>query len=256
MAPEVLLPRWLAPARVRALQSTRRGGVSLAPYDSLNLGAHVGDQAVAVAANRARLAALLPAPPLWLEQIHGVAVVDADSAQACGVAVGDAAVARRPGVVCTVMTADCLPVLLCDRAGTVVAAAHAGWRGLCAGVLEATVAAMRVPPREVIAWLGPAIGRDAFEVGDEVRSAFVARDAAAAAAFRRGRPDRWLADIWQLASQRLAAAGVGAVAGGGLCTFADRERFFSYRRDGATGRMATCIWLDDDKADAAMAGGV
>lgn len=238
---EAIVPDWPAPARVGAVQTTRRGGASHGPYASLNLGDHVGDDPAAVAANRAHLGAILPAAPVWLTQVHGVAVADADRA-APGIE-ADAAVSRRPGTVCAVMTADCLPVLLCDRGGKVVAAAHAGWRGLCAGVIEATVAAMGVPAGDVLAWLGPAIGPQAFEVGDEVRAAFVAHDAAATAAFAAHGPDKWLADIWLLARQRLAALGVGSVSGGGQCTVADRDRFFSYRRDRITGRMATCIWL-------------
>lgn len=247
MRNDFIFPDWPAPATVRALQTTRRGGVSRPPYTSLNLGGHVGDDPAAVAANRARLAAGLPAPPLWLEQVHGIGVVDAD---ACvGRVEADAAVARRSGRVCAVMTADCLPVLLCDRAGTVVAAVHAGWRGLCAGVVEATVAAMGVPAGELLAWQGPAIGPAAFEVGDEVRAAFMARDAAAAVAFRAVRPGKWLADIWLLARQRLAAAGLGAVYGGGRCTASETETFYSFRRDGVTGRMASCIWLQDEAVD-------
>lgn len=241
MPPELIVPDWPAPAHVRAVQTTRRGGVSRGPYASLNLGDHVGDDAACVAANRARLGALLPAEPIWLRQVHGVAVADADSASPGSAA--DAAIARRPGRVCAVMTADCLPVLLCDRGGSVVGAVHAGWRGLCAGVIEATLAAMRVPAADVLAWLGPAIGPQAFEVGDEVRAAFLAHDAAATAAFAPHGQGKWLADIGRLARRRLAAAGVRAVSGGGQCTVADRERFFSYRRDGVTGRMATCVWL-------------
>ncbi len=235
------VPDWPAPAAVRALQTLRTGGVSAAPWASFNLGTHVGDAPGHVAANRARLGSLLPAPPLWLNQVHGTAVADADAA--AGLPDADAAVSRLPGRVCAVMTADCLPVLLCDCDGTVVGAVHAGWRGLCAGVIEATVAAMRVPPERLLAWLGPAIGPATFEVGDEVRAAFVAHDAQAAAAFRAAAPGKWLADIFLLARQRLARAGVGAVHGGGQCTVADEVRFFSYRREGTTGRMATLIWL-------------
>lgn len=241
MLPEVIIPKWPAPANVRALQTTRHGGVSSGPYATLNLGDHVGDNPADVFANRNRLGALLPADPIWMKQVHGVAVADADK-DVAGVE-ADAAVARRTGRVCAVMTADCLPVLLCDRRGSVVAAAHAGWRGLCAGVIEATVAAMAVPANDMLAWMGPAIGPQAFEVGDEVRAAFLARDAAAAAAFSAHRPGKWLADIWLLARQRLEALGVCSLWGGGQCTVADRERFFSYRRDGVTGRMASCIWL-------------
>lgn len=251
--PDWLVPDWPAPANVRACMTTRTGGVSRPPWDSLNPAGHVGDDPAAVAANRAILRRHLPAEPLWLEQVHGCDVVarseetTVDLPPPCA----DASLARRPGQVCAVLTADCLPVLLCDRAGTVVAAAHAGWRGLAAGVLEATVARMAVPPCEVLAWLGAAIGPDAFEVGDEVREAFVARHPLAAVAFRPalpgtldGAPRKWLADLYALARLRLAAAGVGEVYGGGLCTHADAARFYSYRRDGVTGRMASLIWLD------------
>ncbi len=237
-----IVPDWPTPARVRALSTTRAGGVSAAPYASLNLGTHVGDDPACVAANRARVRSLLPAEPCWLNQVHGTAVVDA--ATAAGVPAADAAVSRTPGAVCVVMTADCLPVLLCDRAGTVVGAAHAGWRGLHGGVIEACVAAMRVAPSEIMAWLGPAIGPQAFEVGDEVRAAFVAADPGADAAFRpAGVPGKWLADIYLLARRRLAALGVTAIHGGEGCTVAEPARFFSFRRDGATGRMASLIWL-------------
>ncbi|HZX30235.1 MAG TPA: peptidoglycan editing factor PgeF [Rhodocyclaceae bacterium] len=242
MAPDVIFPNWPAPPGVRAVQTTRKGGISAVPYDSLNLGDHVGDDPGAVEANRRRLAEIVLAEPVWLKQVHGVMVADADDAVAGCEA--DAAVSRRPGRACVVMTADCLPVLLCDRAGTVVAAAHAGWRGLAAGVIEATVAAMGRPGDELLAWLGPAIGPDAFEVGDEVRAAFVAHDPLAAAAFVPGAPGKWLADICLLARQRLVALGIHDVWGGGQCTVADSDRFFSYRRDGVTGRMGTFIWLE------------
>lgn len=236
-----IVPDWPAPSGVRALVTTRSGGVSAAPYATLNLGAHVGDSADAVAENRARLRRHLPAEPCWLEQIHGTAVADADHAGR-GVPRADAAVARQPGRVCAVLTADCLPVLLCRDDGAVVAAAHAGWRGLAAGVLEAAVAAMDGPAHRLLAWLGPAIGPQAFEVGPEVRDVFVAHDAAAAQAFAPGRGDRCFADLYRLARLRLAAAGVMRVSGGGWCTFGDAARFYSYRRDGRTGRMATLIW--------------
>jgi hypothetical protein len=186
---------------------------------------------------------VLPGEPCWLNQVHGTRVVDA--AHPDGVPDADAVVSRSAGAVCVVMTADCLPVLLCDRAGSVVGAAHAGWRGLQGGVIEATVAAMQVSPSEVIAWLGPAIGPTAFEVGDEVRAAFVGDAAVAAAAFQpSATPGKWLADIYLLARQRLQVLGVNSISGGDLCTVTDRERFFSYRRDGVTGRMASLIWLD------------
>ena len=237
-----IVPDWPAPARVRALSTTRAGGVSVAPYDSLNLGTHVGDDAANVAANRAQVRRIVPSEPAWLNQVHGTVV--AAAASVAGVPDADGSVSRTPGAVCVVMTADCLPVLLCDRAGTVVGAAHAGWRGLHGGVIEATVAAMQVAPADVIAWLGPAIGPTAFEVGDEVRAAFVATDAIADAAFKpAGQPGKWLADIYLLARQRLAALGVTAVYGGDCCTVSESRRFFSYRRDGVTGRMASLVWL-------------
>lgn len=242
MEPEFIVPDWPAPPGVRALQTTRMGGVSRGPYESLNLGDHVGDDPADVAANRARLAGLLPGEPLWLKQVHGVAVADA-SADRPG-AEADAAIARQGGRVCVVMTADCLPLLLCDRAGTVVAAVHAGWRGLAAGVVEAAVAAMGRPGSELLAWLGPAIGPEAFEVGEEVRADFMAHDPGAAEAFVARGGGKWLADIWLLARQRLNSLGIDSVWGGGQCTVSDRGRFFSYRRDGVTGRMGTFVWLD------------
>ena len=239
-------PDWPAPQRVRALATTRVGGVSRPPFDSLNLGTHVGDDPAAVAENRSRLVEQLPAEPMWLEQVHGTHVVTHVAGASPPRA--DAAVTRERGAVCAVMSADCLPVLMCDRAGTTVAAAHAGWRGLQAGVLESTVTAMAGPARELLAWLGPAIGPAAFEVGDEVREAFVSHDpnadAAFAAASRPGKSGKWFADLYTLARLRLAAAGVQSVSGGQWCTVAERERFFSYRRDGRCGRQASLIWLD------------
>lgn len=240
---DVILPDWPAPARVCAAQSTRVGGVSHAPFHTLNLGRHVGDEVRSVAANRERLGAFLnlPAEPVWLEQVHGIRVltlpVESDNFTA------DAVVTRTPGQVCAVMTADCLPVLFCDEAGTVVGAAHAGWRGLAAGVLEATLQEMQVAPDTVLAWLGPAIGPRAFEVGTEVREQFVRQMPLAADAFVP-HGDKWLADLYHLARLRLAAAGVQHIYGGGYCTHGEPERFFSYRRDGRTGRMASLIWLD------------
>lgn len=241
---QAIVPDWPAPAGVRALLTTRAGGVSLPPYDGFNLGDHVGDDPAAVAANRQRLLQQLAgARPLWLEQVHGTRVVDAAGCLA-GEAPqrADAAFSRAPGVCCTVMTADCLPVLFCDAAGSVVAAAHAGWRGLLAGVLEQTIAAMAVPPATLLAYLGPAIGPQAFVVGDEVRSAFVADAGAAASAFAALPDGKWLADLYALARLRLNAAGVERIYGGTLCTASDAGRFFSYRRDGRTGRMASLIW--------------
>ncbi|UTH73634.1 peptidoglycan editing factor PgeF [Chromobacterium sp. IIBBL 290-4] len=235
---------WPAPPNVRTLITTRAGGVSAAPYDSLNLGAHVGDAAEAVAANRAILRERLPAAPAWLNQVHGVAVVDAaELGNAAPDA--DASFARAPGVVCAAMTADCLPVLLCDDAGSVVAAAHAGWRGLCDGVIEAAVAATQAKPATLMAWLGPAISPDAFEVGPEVRQAFLFKDPAAEAAFIGIDNGKYLVDIYLLARQRLGKLGIERVYGGDFCTVIDRDRFFSYRRDGVTGRMASLIWLEN-----------
>lgn len=235
-----LPPDWPAPENVRALQTLRTGGCSAGPWASFNLGEHVGDESGNVLANRAALRQFLPAEPLWLNQVHGTTVVDAAVAEQRMAA--DGSFARHPGSVCVVMTADCLPVLFCDRAGTVVAAAHAGWRGLLDGVLENTIAAMQVVPDQLLAWLGPAIGPAAFEVGPEVREAFVAKDAAAAQCFA-ARGDKWLADIYGLARQRLQKAGLTAISGGGACTVSESGRYFSYRRDGVTGRMASLIWL-------------
>ena len=240
---DFIRPDWPAPANVRSLQTTRGGGSSPAPWLSLNLGDHVGDDPARVDANRELLRGYLPSAPVWLRQVHGVVVAEID--QAILLPEADAAVARQAGHVCAVMTADCLPVLFCDRAGTVVAAAHAGWRGLLDGVLEATIRAMGVPSSEILAWLGPAIGPAAFEVGDEVRAAFVGRDPLAAEAFVPHVAGKWLADIYCLARQRLLAAGVGSISGGSFCTVSDEVRFFSYRRDGVTGRMASLIWLED-----------
>jgi len=240
--PDWIVPDWPAPQPVRALVTTRAGGVSRGPYASFNLGARVGDDAAAVARNRERLRGALPADPVWLQQVHGTDVVEAESAPA--LARADAAVARTRHVVCAVLTADCVPVLLADREGNAVAVAHAGWRGLVAGVIEAAVARMNAPAASVIAWLGPAIGPRAYEVGPEVREAFVRRDAAAAAAFAPHRGDRLLADLFMLARQRLAAAGVAAVYGGGHCTYTEAARFYSYRREPTTGRFASLVWID------------
>lgn len=239
---EVIFPDWPAPQGVRALSTTRLGGVSRPPWASLNLGEHVGDEPAAVRGNRDHLRRLLPAEPRWLTQVHGTRCVEAQAVSAGEVA--DASISRTRGVVCAVMTADCLPVLLCDEAATVVGVAHAGWRGLAGGVIESTVTAMAEPGARLMAWLGPAIGPQAFEVGAEVREQFVAHDPAAAAAFVAGREGKWLCDIYLLARQRLAALGVRRVAGADFCTVAEAARFFSYRRDGVTGRMASLIWLE------------
>lgn len=243
-----LVPEWDVPSHVRALSTLRTGGASVGPYSSFNLARHVGDDPAHVQANRARLLsdARLPGEPLWLEQVHGTDVVvhAGEPASTAMPPRADAAVAFEPGRVCVVMTADCLPVVFADRAGTRVGVAHAGWRGLVGGVLETTVAALRVDPAEIVAWLGPAIGPDAFEVGPEVREAFVARDAANDAGFMRNAAGRYQADLYALAHMALARAGVRTVTGGGRCTQREAAQFFSFRRDGGrTGRMATLAWL-------------
>lgn len=236
-----LLPDWPAPASVKACVTTRAGGVSHAPFDAFNLGDHVGDEPSFVAQNRHRLTTLLGSSPAWLSQVHSTTVVHADG-ERCEVA--DASWTDARGVACVVLTADCLPVLFCDRSGARVAAAHAGWRGLAAGMLEATVAALKTPGDQLLVWLGPAISSEAFEVGPEVREAFVANQPEAHAAFRPSRNSgRYMADLYQLARLRLAACGVNAVYGGGLCTFND-PRFYSYRRTSKTGRFASLVWLD------------
>lgn len=277
MHPDWIVPDWPAPTRVRALVTTRAGGVSVSPYASMNPAAHVGDDAAAVAENRRILRQALPSEPLWLNQVHGTRVVEVSLAPSqsprSGMqgAVGDgpesplpplfqggeltpeadASVTRQPGLVCAVLTADCLPVLFCDDSGAVVAAAHAGWRGLAAGVLEETVRAMGVAPERMLAWLGPAIGPASFEVGEEVRQAFVAGNPMAGIAFRPALPGtldesprKWLADLSMLARIRLAGIGVERVYAEASCTFKDARRFFSYRRDGQTGRMASLIWFE------------
>jgi YfiH family protein len=241
--PQVIVPDWPAPSRVRAAFTLRQGGVSEGPYASLNLGAHVGDSPDAVAENRRRVRERLelPAEPSWLRQVHGSTVVDLDRDEE---PTGDAALTREPGRVCVIQVADCMPVLFAARDGSAVAAAHAGWRGLAGGVLEATVERLAIEPGSLIAWLGPAIGRAHFEVGDEVRAAFLARDPDATGAFERNARGRWQCDLAMLARRRLVALGVREIHGGTWCTYADAERFFSYRRDGQCGRMAALIWLD------------
>ncbi len=239
-----LTPDWPAPSQVRAVSTTRSGGVSLPPYDSLNMAEHVGDNPADVAANRHRLATTLAltTEPAWLEQVHGNHVVAAETIHTPVAA--DAAWTQTPQQPCVVMAADCLPILLCDRAGKTVAAAHAGWRGLAGGIIAATVQHMAVAPAELIAWLGPAIGADRFEVGKEVHAAFLALDANHGASFRPSTQDRWLADIYGLARRQLNQLGIQHVYGGHFCTFNQPELFFSYRREQRTGRMATLIWLD------------
>ncbi|HGN9374347.1 TPA: purine nucleoside phosphorylase YfiH [Citrobacter pasteurii] len=240
---KLIVPQWPIPQGVAACSSTRIGGVSMSPYDSLNLGAHCGDNPEHVEENRKRLFAAgnLPSKPVWLEQVHGKDVLKLSGGPYLSKR-ADASYSNTPGTVCAVMTADCLPVLFCNRAGTEVAVAHAGWRGLCEGVLEETVACFADKPENIIAWLGPAIGPIAFEVGAEVRAAFMAKDPQADSAFVL-RGEKYLADIYQLARQRLANVGVENVYGGDHCTFSESEMFFSYRRDNTTGRMASFIWL-------------
>jgi len=242
MRGDFLVPDWPAPARVCAAMTTRAGGVSEGPWASLNLATHVGDDTAAVAENRRRLRVALEfaAEPSWLNQVHGREVARLPGAlpQAA-----DGAVAFDRGVVCAVLVADCLPVFLASSDGDRVGLAHAGWRGLAAGVVEATVVALGCDPARIVAWLGPAIGPQSFEVGEEVRAAFVADDRAAAAHFEAGREGRWLADLPALARRRLMACGVASVHGGGNCTVSDPARFYSYRRDGVTGRMAALAWL-------------
>ncbi len=242
---ELIRPDWPAPPWVHAGSTTRSGGVSTEAYACLNLGDHVGDAPRRVARNRAlvRAALDLPAAPLWLTQVHGCAVAQSHSAVPGEVA--DAAITRRSAAVCAVLTADCLPLLICDRRGRAAAAVHAGWRGLAAGVIERTLEALGEVPTDLLVWLGPAIGPAAFAVGPEVRAAFLAVDPGVASAFRPGAGDRWLADLYALARARLGQAGVTRVFGGGYCTWSDPERFFSFRRDGVTGRMASLIWLSE-----------
>lgn len=239
----LLVPEWPAPARVRAISTTRQGGISEPPYASFNLADHVADAPDHVAENRRQLAKIAgyPREPAWLQQVHGHQVVAAETVRAPVAA--DAVWTREPGYPCVVMTADCLPILLCDQAGTVVAAAHAGWRGLAGGVIAATLSHLNVPAADLLAWLGPAIGPAAFEVGEEVRAAFLQSDAACIGCFQPSPAGRWLADLYGLARRQLAALGVTAIYGGNFCTFSDSERFFSYRRENRTGRMASLIWL-------------
>ena len=242
---DFILPNWPAPANVKALQTTRVGGVSVWPYASLNLGAHVGDNHVFVEHNRQLLAPYLPSSPVWINQVHGIEVINASSSR--GLQDADASYSTLDNVVCATMTADCLPVLLCDTKGTVVAAVHAGWRGLCDGVIEAAVHEMAVPASEVLAWLGPAIGPQSFEVGDDVRTQFIAVDPRASHAFK-SHADKWLCDLYLLAKQRLQSVGVSQIYGATIntefCTYSEGERFYSFRRDNVTGRMASLIWLE------------
>lgn len=243
MTDNLLIPDWPIPANVRAVCSTRLGGVSSGCYASLNLGDHVGDRPDDVQANRDRYQQLaaMPTAPVWLQQVHGTHVLAATRQSISGQQ-ADARVTSESGVVCTVMTADCLPLLLCDAAGTQVAAVHAGWRGLCDGIIEKTVCQF-ANPTSVMAYLGPAISQAAFEVGAEVRAAFMAVATEAKDAFVPGTAGKWQADLYLLARQRLQSVGVVQIYGGNFCTYRQSELFFSYRRDGQTGRMASSIWL-------------
>jgi len=251
----LIRPQWPAPPNIESAVTTRGGGYGSGPWSSFNLGDHVGDDPDVVAANRGKLAAelRLTRRPVWLTQVHGTDVLNFDPSprgdDVSGV-IADAACTRTAGVPCVILTADCLPVLLCDRQGTVVAAAHAGWRGLAAGILRNTVASMACESGDILAWLGPAIGPDAFEVGEEVEQTFRAEalDArhrtAIGRCFTTGtRPGKYFGDLYALARAELSALGVKEIYGGGFCTFRERDRFFSYRRDGQTGRMASLIWL-------------
>lgn len=242
--PGVFAPDWPAPPGIRALMTTRQGGTSPPPWDSLNLGVAVGDDPARVSVNRSLLRGLLPQEPRWLRQVHGRAVVHADGVANHAPPEADAAWTTTAGVVCCVQVADCLPVLLAARDGSAVGAAHAGWRGLASGVIEAAVAAMPVPAGTLLAWLGPAIGPARFEVGGEVREAFVGHDPDSAGAFQPHGPGKWLADLFALARRRLRAAGVSAMHGGGLCTVSNPARFFSHRRDRPGGRMAALVWIE------------
>jgi len=243
--PDWIVPEWPAPPGVRAFLTTRAGGVSTGAYSSFNLGLSTGDDPRAVEANRRRLRAMLPAEPRWLKQVHGAHVVDAESVHDRPEA--DASIARTPGIVCAIQIADCLPVLFTDRSATAVAAVHAGWRGLAAGVIDNTVAAMDaagIRAGEILAFIGPGIGPGAFEVGGEVREAYVGRDPGARYAFKTHVPGKWLADLPSLAKRALERCGVTSVYGGTLCTYSDPQRFYSYRRDKVTGRMAALVWIE------------
>ena len=257
---EIIEPEWPAPKGVHSAFTLRTGGVSRSPYDSLNVGAHVGDVAAAVEENRRRVRERLglPAEPAWLQQVHGVEVADLDAAAEARLSPGaegasplafgfmraDAAVTPVSRRVCVIQVADCMPVLFAACDGSAVGAAHAGWRGLAGCVLEETVRRLGVPAHQLIAWLGPTIGQDHFEVGDEVRAAFTSHDPDAASSFEANARGRWQCDLYTLARRRLIALGIRDIFGGGWCTYADADRFFSYRRDGQCGRMAALVWME------------
>jgi YfiH family protein len=243
VTPEFIYPDWPAPENVKALTTTRIGGYSAAPFDSFNLSMRSGDNIEHVKRNRALLveSAKLPAEPMWLRQVHGNRVVDA--ADSALYTEADGSYAERSGIVCAVLTADCCPVFLCDRYGKRVAVLHCGWRGIARGLIEQGIAQLRLPATELLAWLGPAIGPDSFEVGDDVYDAFIAHDRGAVAAFTKKENGRWLADIYALVRQRLQALGVTQISGARHCTVLERQRFFSYRRDRVCGHMASLIWM-------------
>lgn len=239
-----LRPGWPAPPQVRALTTTRQGGFSKEPYAGLNLATHVGDSSDIVASNREHLRdmACLPNEPVWLIQTHGTDVAELSEDSVSGI-FADAAITDRPNVVCAVLTADCLPVMFCDESGQWVGVAHAGWRGLASGILTATINRFDGPPSRLLAWMGPAIGPASFEVGGEVHDAFLEQDLVYAQAFRKKDSSRWYADLYAIARLQLAISGLERVYGGGFCTMNEPGRFYSYRRDGVTGRMASLIWL-------------
>jgi YfiH family protein len=234
-----IIPDWPAPANVRAFITTRAGGYSKGAFSSLNLGPHCGDDPLTVRRNRDELVSQLPVEPPWLKQVHGKRVISYSRATAEETE-ADGLVSSSPGQVCAVLTADCLPVLFCNRSGSRVAAAHAGWRGLAQGVLQSTIREMNEAPEEIIAWLGPAIGPKNYEVGDEVRNAFPGEHER----YFTNTGDRWLLDLYGVARHLLSQLGITGIHGGRYCTFSDSERFFSYRRDGICGRMASVIWLE------------
>jgi len=240
----MITPDWPAPDNIKAANTTRIGGVSLPPYDSFNLANHVGDSVESVASNRGSLTKLAPLPnePLWLEQTHSTLVIDSHNWHS-GIE-ADAIISHIDNHVCVVMTADCLPILLCNKQGDTVAAVHAGWRGLAAGIIEKTIHSFSCDPHDIMVWLGPAIGPSQFEVGVDVYHAFTQHDPQTKLAFQQSDPDHYLADIYRLARQRLNNLGISAIYGGDYCTVTDHQRFFSYRRDGVTGRMASLIWID------------
>ncbi|OOF71014.1 peptidoglycan editing factor PgeF [Rodentibacter caecimuris] len=244
-----IIPNWSVPRSVQAFSTTRKGGVSLPPFNSFNLGDHVGDDKSAVKINRTLLVEqnVLPHLPLFLTQIHSTKVIHLPHTEKDVNA--DAVYTNQPNQVCLVMTADCLPVLLTNKQGNEVAAAHAGWRGLCNGILEETVRQFRCTPNEIIAWLGPAIGPNAFQVGKDVVEQFVSIDPIAKQAFKidSSQPDKYLGNLYQLATQRLNALGIFQISGGEYCTFTEKERFFSFRREKQTGRMASLIWFRENE---------